>query len=73
MGINGRQAASAGALTCTARLYVPGVTAILLAGGFYLTCRKPRAAGKTGLWLATTFVVLLAAAPPTTACPIRRS
>ncbi len=61
------------------RPYILGVTAVLLAGGFYLTYRKPRAAvgdacgcdkpranraGKIGLWIASGFVVLFAAAPP---------
>lgn len=61
------------------RPYILGVTTALLAGGFYLTYRKPRAAagdacgcekpranraGRIGLWIATAFVVLFAAAPP---------
>lgn len=60
------------------RPYILGVTAVLLAAGFYLTYRQPRAAvgdacgcekpkanraGKIGLWIATAFVVLFAAAP----------
>ena len=70
----------AGALAALSSYRVPilGATAALLAAGFYLTYRKPRAAegdacgcevpranraGKLGLWLAAALVALLAASP----------
>jgi copper chaperone CopZ len=63
------------------RPYILGVTAALLAAGFYFTYRKPKAAvgdacgcekpgraGKSGLWIATGMVVVFAAAPNLLAC-----
>lgn len=70
----------AGALAALSSYRGPilGVTAALLAAGFYLTYRKPRAAagdacgcevpranraGKVGLWLAAALVAVLVASP----------
>jgi mercuric ion transport protein len=50
------------------RPFILGVTVVLLAAGFYLTYRKPRACGcerrnPTGLWIATVMVAIFATAP----------
>ncbi len=62
------------------RPYLPAVTALLLAAGFYFAYRKPKHAcepgsacevpsvnkkGRTGLWIATAFVGAFAAFPTT--------
>jgi mercuric ion transport protein len=73
-------AGGAGAFAAMASLrpYILAVTLALLAAGFYLTYRRPRAAagdacgcerprasraGRVGLWVATALVLLLAASP----------
>ena len=76
LGVGG---AGATAALSAYRPYLLAGTALLLAGGFYFTYRKPRAAAgeacgcerprstrvaRVGLWIATVFVVLVAAAPP---------
>ncbi len=77
LGVGG---ASAFATIGAYRPYILAGTTALLAAGFYLTYRKPKAtsadacgcekpnrtanrAGKIGLWMATIFVILFAAAP----------
>ncbi len=75
LGVGG---AGAFAALAAYRPYILGVTAVLLAAGFIMTYRKPRAvlgdacgcekpkanrAGRIGLWIATAAVVLFAAAP----------
>ena len=84
LGVGG---AGAFALLGAYRPYILGVTGVLLAGGFYLTYRKPHAvvpqgdacgceqpspkagrAAKIGLWIATSLVVVFAAAPNLIAC-----
>ena len=73
LGVGG---AGATAALSAYRPYLLAGTALLLAGGFYFTYRKPRAAAgdacacerprstRVGLWIATVIVVLVAAAPP---------
>ncbi|HSQ67465.1 MAG TPA: heavy-metal-associated domain-containing protein [Polyangiaceae bacterium] len=75
LGVGG---AGAFATLAAFRPYILGVTAALLAAGFYLTYRRPRAAsadacgcerrttrraGRVGLWLAAALVLLFAASP----------
>jgi len=84
LGLGG---AGAFATLAAFRPYILGVTAALLAAGFYLTYRTPRAAsgdacgcerrntrraGKVGLWIAAALVLLFAASPTLLARALER-
>lgn len=77
--IGGISAAGVSGFFAAWKPYLLGVTAVLLALGFYFSCRKPSQAscepgsaceypaagryGRLGLWVATVFVILFAAFP----------